>query len=479
MAGADRIDRLAEALLARDDMAFCLGADVARVVGSTFPPRPAVAAAEGVLPAAGGAGVSPAQRQLRDAYDLVCGAAGAELLDRHVCSGAELDFYASYFTYGDAERLPANAWCPAEASPMACGDGFFALRLGAREAAGLADGAPARCCEGFYCPGNLSCMLRCPAGASCPLATPSALFSSRSLQTRYEEGAAAAAYCAPYGYEATRWAGEAVCGGAHAWPREPRTLRWSIASLSSPAPALDGRPHFGASVRALLDGKDDEGCLARLASQGSIYCPPGFYCPDGVSARPCPRHHRCDAGATRPERCGALDICARRCGDAGTTHAITGAVLLGIAALAVALAFAVTVRRRFVLGRGGRAGPWLFRRLSRASPRLEAPDLEDAGMDVATEMVFLGGDEEECASPRAAAPAAPPDEADDEEEDDAPAVESNVEQRRVRPISIGFSGLSVYVRPSMKPILSGVTGRFRSGAYESHHAAGAPRARFV
>ena len=127
----------------------------------------------------------------------------------------------------------------------------------------------------------------------------------------------------------------------------------------------------------------------------------------------------------------------------------------------------------------GRAGPWLFRRLSRASPRLEAPDLEDAGMDVATEMVFLGGDEEECASPRAAAPAAPPDEADEGEEDDAPAVESNVEQRRVRPISIGFTRLSVYVRPSMKPILSGVTGRFRSGAYESRHAAGAPRARFV
>ena len=84
-----------------------------------------------------------------------------------------------------------------------------------------------------------------------------------------------------------------------------------------------------------------------------------------------------------------------------------------------------------------------------------------------------------CGPPCAAARCRGGGGADEGEEDDAPAVESNVEQRRVRPIAIGFTGLSVYVRPSMKPILSDVTGRFRSGAYESHHAAGAPRARFV
>ena len=116
-----------------------------------------------------------------DEEDHLDGAAlSAAILKVHTCSGAELEFYSRYFMYGDSERLPSNDWCPSslrhpgnethddedhgetEKSRLACGDGFFALKLETgsftgvtvsearvRAAArlGIKEGDPVKCCE--------------------------------------------------------------------------------------------------------------------------------------------------------------------------------------------------------------------------------------------------------------------------------------------------------------------------------------------
>ena len=374
-------------------------------------------------------------------------------------------------------------------------------------------------------------MLPCPAGTFCPLSTPSQLFASHSLQTRFEQ-TDEDVWCAPYGYQAARTSkGEIVCGGANTWPREPRSLRWSIASISTAAtpPAAAGHGSgrdtrsrqrtFGDTVREVLEtsvpGDSTDNCVARITEMGSSFCPPGFYCADAKSIVACPRHHRCDPGSTAPQKCGVFDICGHRCGDATTSHAITGAVIVALVTI-VTIFVAFIMRRRMMLRQRGssrhqliqsrrrsrlrvvRSGSaWLFRRLS-GGIRVEASDLDtdsergdtcevddDSDVDDAsdldcvrrsmtTEMVFLGEEEDahdEEDSVRGSIDNDPGvrhrRHEEDVPEEPVAAIEPNA-QRRVRPISITFTRLTVSIRPSMKRILGDVTGSFRSGTFPGH-----------
>ena len=186
-------------LLARSELGFCLGkdADMRRVIVESFSKFPPATTAEST----DGAEVLPdPPRSLMDVHDFVCsgryhqmgaydndeedhrdGAAlSAAILKVHTCSGAELEFYSRYFMYGDSERLPSNDWCPSslrrpgnethddedhgetEKSRLACGDGFFALKLEtgsftgvtvsearvrAATRLGIKEGDPVKCCE--------------------------------------------------------------------------------------------------------------------------------------------------------------------------------------------------------------------------------------------------------------------------------------------------------------------------------------------
>lgn len=186
-------------LLARSELGFCLGndADMRRVIAESFPTFPPTTTATST----DGVEVLPdPPRSLMDIHDFVCSgghqqmgaldndeedhleaaALSAAILKWHTCSGAELEFYSRYFMYGDSERLPSNDWCPSslrrpgnethddeddgetEKSRLACGDGFFALKLEtgsftgvtvsearvrAATKLGIKEGDPVKCCE--------------------------------------------------------------------------------------------------------------------------------------------------------------------------------------------------------------------------------------------------------------------------------------------------------------------------------------------
>eukprot|EP00850_Spirogloea_muscicola_P018499 SM000170S02671 [mRNA] locus=s170:128164:135959:+ [translate_table: standard] len=99
---------------------------------------------------------------------------------------------------------------------------------------------PAPCCEGFFCPQGLACMIPCPLGAYCPHGDVS-------------DGTYT--YCSPYEYQPK----SPRCGGAHLW---------AVAWRSS-----------------------------------SIFCPEGYFCNTTTSKYLCPRGHFCREGSTRPKRC--------------------------------------------------------------------------------------------------------------------------------------------------------------------------------
>lgn len=60
------------------------------------------------------------------------------------------------------------------------------------------------CCEGFFCPSQLTCMMPCPLGSYCPRAHPA------PPPDRFKSHADAQ-WCAPYAYKQRQDLG---CGGA-------------------------------------------------------------------------------------------------------------------------------------------------------------------------------------------------------------------------------------------------------------------------
>ncbi|KAJ8559601.1 hypothetical protein K7X08_003659 [Anisodus acutangulus] len=91
------------------------------------------------------------------------------------------------------------------------------------------------CCEGFFCPHGLTCMLPCPMGAYCPLA---------KLNTT-------TGICDPYRYQLPPGETNHTCGGADMW--------------------------------------------ADFMSATELFCSAGFYCPSTVEKVPCNKGHYCRA----------------------------------------------------------------------------------------------------------------------------------------------------------------------------------------
>ncbi|KAL8159869.1 hypothetical protein V2J09_001406 [Rumex salicifolius] len=104
------------------------------------------------------------------------------------------------------------------------------------------------CCDGFFCPQGLTCMLPCPLGAYCHSAE---LDNSTGL-------------CTPYNYEIPAGRNHG-CGGANVW--------------------------------------------GLLGSSKEIFCPEKSYCPTTVEKQTCQSGHYCRIGSTDQKRCSKLITC--------------------------------------------------------------------------------------------------------------------------------------------------------------------------
>ncbi|KAK4279654.1 hypothetical protein QN277_011396 [Acacia crassicarpa] len=105
------------------------------------------------------------------------------------------------------------------------------------------------CCEGFFCPQGLTCMIPCPLGSYCPLAT---LNRTSGL-------------CEPYLYRLPANQPNHTCGGANIW--------------------------------------------ADVGSSEEVFCPAGYYCPSTTKKFPCSKGRYCRMGSTSENRCYSLVSC--------------------------------------------------------------------------------------------------------------------------------------------------------------------------
>ncbi|KAM5584202.1 ABC transporter G family member 28 [Rosa sericea] len=107
----------------------------------------------------------------------------------------------------------------------------------------------APCCEGFFCPHGLTCMIPCPKGAYCPLGK---LNSSTGI-------------CTPYRYHLPPGKSNHTCGGADRW--------------------------------------------ADVLSSKEVFCSGGSYCPSSIKKNPCSSGHFCRLGSTSQEGCFKMASC--------------------------------------------------------------------------------------------------------------------------------------------------------------------------
>ncbi|XP_076884404.1 ABC transporter G family member 28-like [Bidens hawaiensis] len=105
------------------------------------------------------------------------------------------------------------------------------------------------CCEGFFCPTGLTCMIPCPSGSYCPLAT---LNPTTNI-------------CDPYRYQPPLGMTNHTCGGADVW--------------------------------------------AAVTSSREVFCPAGFFCPSSVEKYSCEPGHYCRLGSTYETECFQFATC--------------------------------------------------------------------------------------------------------------------------------------------------------------------------
>ncbi|KAK4776637.1 hypothetical protein SAY86_005325 [Trapa natans] len=105
------------------------------------------------------------------------------------------------------------------------------------------------CCEGFFCPYGLACMIPCPLGSYCPLAT---LNATNGI-------------CEPYTYQLPPGQPNHTCGGANMW--------------------------------------------ADVARSKEMFCSAGSHCPSTIKKETCGSGSYCRMGSTIPKPCYKLVSC--------------------------------------------------------------------------------------------------------------------------------------------------------------------------
>ncbi|KAB1226487.1 ABC transporter G family member 28 [Morella rubra] len=158
-------------------------------------------------------------------------------LMKRLCTAAEIKFYFhSFFTTTSSKKtnyLKPNKNCNLSSRVSgcepgwACSSGSQKVDLKNSQDMPVRTTACAACCEGFFCPNGLTCMIPCPLGAYCPLAK---LNKSTGI-------------CEPYGYQLPPGKKNHTCGGADVW--------------------------------------------ADILTSSEVFCSAGSYCPSTVQRNPC------------------------------------------------------------------------------------------------------------------------------------------------------------------------------------------------
>ncbi|GMH39179.1 hypothetical protein BSKO_07077 [Bryopsis sp. KO-2023] len=174
----------------------------------------------------------------------------------HICKLEDLKTFLRFIVRTDnPEKIPSTEACRSGNSTSGgCWPGFFEF-----------EGSAMPCCDGFFCPRMLTCMIPCPLGAHCVRA--------KSSKPPPAYGGSSDDWCAPYAYK-TRGG---KCGGADKWSMKPNSA---------------------------FPGVNWEG------GSGNIYCPAGSFCGNTTTDPvPCPHNHHCRWGATTPTYCPPLVNC--------------------------------------------------------------------------------------------------------------------------------------------------------------------------
>ncbi|CAH8283804.1 unnamed protein product [Eruca vesicaria subsp. sativa] len=180
---------------------------------------------------------------------------------KSICTAAEMRFYLNGFlskTDNKQEYLQPNENCNLTSWVSGCEPGWSCSvdHLTEQEVdlqskkdfpQRTRNGMP--CCEGFFCPRGLTCMIPCPLGSHCPLAT---------LNTT-------TGVCEPYTYQVPPGQPNHTCGGADVW--------------------------------------------ADVSSNDEVFCSAGYYCPTTTRKVPCGKGHYCRLGSTSEKPCYKLTSC--------------------------------------------------------------------------------------------------------------------------------------------------------------------------
>ncbi|CAN1149097.1 ABC transporter G family member 24 [Linum perenne] len=187
---------------------------------------------------------------------------GGDMMQR-ICSESEMKFYFNTLLETDETRkkkganyLRPNLNCNLTSWVSGCEPGW-ACSVGGTQPVDLQNShiIPPRtskcqtCCEGFFCPHGLTCMIPCPLGSYCPHATLNK----------------ATAVCEPYNYQLPPGNPNHTCGGANTW--------------------------------------------ADITTSSEIFCAAGSYCPTTIQQNACSNGHFCRMGATSETRCFKLTSC--------------------------------------------------------------------------------------------------------------------------------------------------------------------------
>ncbi|KAL3839675.1 hypothetical protein ACJIZ3_024266 [Penstemon smallii] len=178
---------------------------------------------------------------------------------KRICTAAEMKFYFSSFMdtkSAETNILRPNRNCNLTSWGSGCEPGWAStvpqsVQVDLKNAREIPDRTrdSKPCCEGFFCPRGLTCMIPCPLGSYCP--------GSRLNRTSGE--------CDPYAYKLPPGKANHSCGGADTW--------------------------------------------AGVTSSQEIFCSAGSYCPTTTRRVPCTKGHYCRQGSTDQQACFKLSTC--------------------------------------------------------------------------------------------------------------------------------------------------------------------------
>ncbi|XP_058208737.1 ABC transporter G family member 24-like isoform X2 [Rhododendron vialii] len=176
-------------------------------------------------------------------------------MSRRLCTAAEAKFYFNNFVGGGSGVLPnkncnLTSWVPGCEPGWAC-----SVNSTVQVSLNESEDIPSRtldcqaCCEGFFCPKGLTCMIPCPLGSYCPLATLNK----------------ATGMCDPYLYQLPPGQPNHTCGAANIW--------------------------------------------TDVARSSEVFCSAGSYCPTSIQQVSCSSGHYCRMGSIYEKRCFKLTSC--------------------------------------------------------------------------------------------------------------------------------------------------------------------------